>query len=522
MIHPLIPSAQDLQATHSRLRPIPQPAPRPLPAQTAGVIGNSAANQVIGLGNTLPPIPPQKTNFPKTAATIGTEQELPDIKVRIPTTFMDKKLGIIHVQTTGGLCHLWDITKDLLFNTDPKTELSDYTLEMVSSPTPIENEEDWNTRQEAFNEFVKESRLISFSPIKQRNLVTKNIGRFRMTMLTPVKIVIADEHMDTMGSSFQYTKGVTLSMIPNLMAEERAPWFRHDLIEWAAPLQDEPSQIVFAYVMSVALKDCEIYCSLFKKDVDTTNTLILSSTAKNLWGILPRMPLRTAITLLPPQRQQDVLNLVTSFQITPVEPMHIFTGRYNKLVGTMLGTQTVIRVGEIDTNDTIDGQPIFLFENRLPGPLSPIPAYVKWNDSQATIPSLNYSNCIPFVYNSVNIGKYRTTQWQMEFHLTIEQPFKYQPVLQLGTVNFHPNRILIYKIKYKIDGKQPFNGWMTADPNGTLTMKFPNSPTSDPGMITMVTADEGDPFPPDPPSDQQGSPAASSEPPSGSAVSPAQ
>ncbi len=501
MLHPspIIPSVQDLQTAHSRLRSIPAQAPWTFQPQAGAIIGNSAMNQLTSHSGTNLPTLSEKTDFPLTAATIGTEQELADIKVRLPISFPDHRLGVIHLRTSDGIFHLWDITKDMPFFSNCPEGYCDFTIEMVSAPAPIEDSVNWITRQEAFNEFVKELRLISFSPVNERTLKTKQIGRFEMTLLTPAVIVIEDEHMSSINSSFQYTKGVTLSNIPNLMAEENVPWFRQDLMAWAASrsLDNPSSQIVFAYVMSAALKDCEIYCSLFDGTVDRTNTLILASTAKNRWGILPRMPLRAAITLLADQEQQKVLTLVANYHPSPVVLPVVFYERYQKLVGSMLGTQTVTRVGEINTEDTIKGEPIFLFENRLPGPTAKIPAYIQWKDSAATLPPLpTYGDWLPLVWNQNEIGAYRPEGMQMGIRLTIAHPLDYQKILELGIITHKPPKTQTYPMRYSLNSQGSFNGWILVDHSGKLSLKFQELSQefkkkyhlTDPVKITNVTA----------------------------------
>ncbi len=468
---------EGLTETRSRLRGVPadQQSDRSQ-ARLAAVIGNRAMNQ-----NAVNPQNQAVTvsEFSGTKVTVGTEQELSAVNIRLPISIGGKQVGYIEgTDPKYGRVRLWNITKDLAHPSGIIPEgYMDYTVEMVSCPAPIEDAAAWNMRRAAFDEFIKEIRSLSYNSEDQRVLSTKQLGMFQMIMLEKAKVIVPDGFTESVNTSFQYTKGTTLSHIPALMEEEQAPWFQASLISYAGDLGDEASQIVFAYVMSVAIRDSQIYVSLYNKyggsrDIDT---VILSSLAKNLWDVLPRTPLRKAVCLLDKAHQEAVLAKAETYPVSPVEPQEIFMCRYKKLIASMKGTETIIRAGELDTRDTIDGKPVFLFEKRNPG-ASETPPVFQWRDSPNTeIPEPDYGSWNDLVYLGKKIGGYRPEGFKLGLQMEMVLDMPFQVSLGLGSINYHPEKPQTYFMRYvlKAGGREENRqGIVKADPAGNLELVF--------------------------------------------------
>lgn len=279
---------------------------------------------------------------------MGTEQELTGV-VAVISPKLRGKLGVVKFDGTV----IMDITTDMQIGQHEGTEKYAYTIELITHPTEVSSEDEWEARKSAFKTVV--------ALIDRKGLVTGRVDELDIEIFPAVAEDLELVGTKVSSSGKQATVGVPTSDIGTgseagqLIAA--APWFdvsRGEVLP-SSLREEAKARQVYAYLASVLTKLTWISEEFGALGVAGKRALGLTDPeVKNSWVILPRTAPVDMLKLL---ASEDKV-VVTRQLRTDAVSEHGKAALDYLLSGQALA-------GHANISDaTIDGKPSMLFEFR--------------------------------------------------------------------------------------------------------------------------------------------------------------
>jgi hypothetical protein len=277
-------------------------------------------------------------------ATVGTEQELKDIKIQKKQA-ADRKIAYVYDRITGDLLLL--ITTDMLSKGPDLPEKKDWTwhtAELITTPTEQADDAGLLARSHASSLAVQELREAASDLRNLHTLVYEDL-----------RLVVVNQHHTCRQSgltkdSTQATIGVPFASLPNL----QVPWLQqHSTAELAATAYgaNQLACLVYDYIVSAIEQLTRVR--------ESHGDSIFEPDAKNDWGLLPRLPPVQVLSHLQVADRQPVRLLIRNRAAPGTFDARIYADSRDYILdGNELAGHT------INSAPTINGAPATLLEYR--------------------------------------------------------------------------------------------------------------------------------------------------------------